>query len=103
MTVSKVLAVLSAILLVGAVAIATLGPQDISLGEAVAMLDRTTLPAAEAYVRNHLSAWLWERPIAAIITRPVWLMPAALGLICAGGAATASGGPATNKSRRRRS
>ena len=41
--------------------------------------------------------------MTALVARPFWLLPAALGLICAGAAATAASGPAANNSRRRRS
>ncbi len=100
---AKFLAVIAAVLLVGSVAIGTLGPQEMSLGDAITRLDRTSLAAVEAYVRNHLSAWLWKGPLMAIIDRPIWLVPAALGLIFAGAAATAASAPAANNSRRRRS
>lgn len=103
MKLAKFLMVVAAILLVGSVAIGTLGPQEMSLGDAITRLDRTSLATVEAYVRHHLSAWVWKGPLMAIIGRPIWLVPAALGLICAGAAATAASVPAANNSRRRRS
>ncbi len=101
--VAKVLAVLAAILLVGAVAVATLGPPDITLGEALAMIDRVRLAATEHYVRTHLSVWFWEHPLTALSVRPLWLIPAALGLIFAGAATTVATMPNATTTRRRRS
>ncbi len=103
MIAARVLAILSAALLVGAVAVATLGPQDMTLGQGLLALNRTGLLAAEAFIRAHLSAWVWDYPVTAMIARPVWLIPAALGLICAGGAMTAASGGNAAASRRRRS
>ncbi len=100
---TRVLAILSAILLVGAVAVATLGPQDMTLGQGLFAMDHARLLAAETFTRTHLSPWLWDHPIMAMIARPVWLIPAALGLICAGGAMTAASGGNAAASRRRRS
>ncbi len=103
MKVAKTLAVLAAVLLVGAVAIATLGPPDMTFGEGLAALDHVRLAAVERYFRIHLSAWVWEHPLSALFARPLWLMPAALGLVCAGAAATAATMPSATTTRRRRS
>ncbi len=103
MITARVLAILSAVLLVGAVAIATLGPQDMTLGQGLFAMDHVGLLAAETFTRTHLSAWLWDHPVMAMIARPMWLVPAALGLICAGGAMTAASGGSAAASRRRRS
>ena len=103
MITARVLAILSAVLLVGAVAVATLGPQDMTLGQGLFAMDHAGVLAAEAFTRAHLSGWLWDHPVMALIARPVWLIPAALGLICAGGAMTAASGGSAAASRRRRS
>jgi hypothetical protein len=103
MRIAKVLAVLAAILLVGAIAIATLGPPDMTFGEGLAAIDHVRLGVVEHYFRTHLSAWVWEHPLAALFARPLWLMPAALGLVCAGAAATAATMPSATTTRRRRS
>ena len=52
MRIAKVLAVLAAMLLVGSVAVATLGPQDMSLGDALATLDHSSLASIESYLRT---------------------------------------------------
>ncbi len=103
MKIAKTLAVLAAMLLVGAVAIGTLGPEDMTLGEGLAALDQFRLAAAERFVRAHMSAWLWEHPLKAVLARPLWLLPAAFGLILAGGSATAATTERAPNSRRRRS
>ena len=103
MRIAKTLAVLAAMLLVGAVAIGTLGPGDITLGEAITALNKMQPAAIEAYVRTHLSAWLWDHPIKALLGRPLWLIPTAFSLICAGGAASAASSVSSLNSRRRRS
>ena len=100
---AKILAVLSAAMLVAAVAIGTLGPLDMTLAEALARLDHVSMTALEAYVRHHLSNWLWDYPTTALLTRPVWLVPAAVGLVLGGGALTAVQSQKATPSRRRRS
>ncbi len=100
---AKVLAVIAAVMFVGAVAAGTLGPPDMSLGEALASLDHLRVTAVEAYVRIHLSAWLWDHPVRAVMERPVWLLPACAGLLFAGGSMTAASLQKAPTSRRRRS
>ena len=101
--VAKILAVIAAVMLVGAVAAGTLGPPDMSLGEALASLDHLRVTAMEAYIRTHLSAWFWDHPVRAVMDRPVWLLPACAGLLFAGGAMTAASLQKAPASRRRRS
>lgn len=103
MILAKVLAVVAAVMLVGAVAAGTLGPQDMSLGEALAALDHLKVTAVEAFIRAHLSGWLWDHPVRSLMDRPVWLVPASAGLLFAGGAMTAASRQKAPTSRRRRS
>ena len=103
MMLAKVFAVVAAAMLVGAVAAGTLGPQDMSLGEALTALDHLKTAAVEAWIRAHLSGWLWDHPVRALMDRPVWLVPAAAGLLFAGGAMTAASTQKAPTSRRRRS
>ncbi len=103
MMLAKVFAVVAAVMLVGAVAAGTLGPQDMSLGEALTSVDHLKVTAVEAWIRLHLSGWLWDHPMRAIMERPVWLLPAAAGLLFAGGAMTAASMQKAPTSRRRRS
>lgn len=97
----RILAVMAAVFLVGAFALATLGPPDMPLGNALFVIDHGLLRTAQQAVQNHLGVWTWGHLVVPLLIRPVWLVPAALGLVCAGGALTlASGAP---HSRRRRS
>ena len=100
---AKILAVLSAVMLVGAVAVGTLGPPDMTLAEALARLDHASMTAVEGYVRTHVANGLWDSPITALLMRPVWLVPAAAGLVLAGGALTVVQSQKAPNSRRRRS
>ena len=88
MTLARVLAVLSAVSLVAAFALATLLPRPLTLAQMVAMLDARLLYDAHEFVANHLSAWLWAHLLLPLLLRPCWLMPAAAGLLFAGGAMT---------------
>ena len=103
MMLSKVFAVVAAAMLVGAVAAGTLGPPDMSLGEALASLDHLRVTAIEVYIRTHLSGWVWDHPIRAVMERPVWMLPACAGLLFAGGSMTAASLQKAPTSRRRRS
>ncbi len=100
---AKILAVMAATLLVGSIAVATLGPQDITLGEALNAFDHLHFASVEAYVRTHVSAWLWERPVTSLLVRPPWLLPAAIGVLLAGAAMTTATSQKAPNSRRRRS
>ena len=95
---ARVFAVLAALFLVSAVAIATLTPASLSLGQGLLMLDR----AMPGWLREHSPGWVWEWMEYPFLVRPVWLLPACLGVICAGLAASFNLG-ATSPSRRRRS
>jgi hypothetical protein len=97
----RVLAVLSAMLLVGAVALAMLGPPSVPLGQVLFMVDHDLMDALHSGVERHLSAWLWENVAMPLMVRPAWLMPAALGLICAGLSLSLSTRKATHRSHRR--
>ena len=101
--VAKILAILAAALLVGAVAVGTLAPQEMTLREALTAIDAGRFGAIESYVRNHLSAWLWDHPMMSLLIRPVWLLPACAGLLLAGSAMTVANSAKAPNSRRRRS
>ncbi len=93
---ARVFAVLAALLLVVAVAVATLLPQGITLGQALALLDR----GGPTWLREHSAAWLWTWFEAPFMVRPIWLLPAFLGLIFAGMATTLNLGDASPRRRR---
>ncbi len=100
---AKILAVLSAALLVGSVAVGTLGPQDMSLGEVLTGLDHLRFEAVETYFRTNISAWIWEHPVKSLLVRPPWLLPAVIGVLLAGVAMTTATSQKAPNSRRRRS
>jgi hypothetical protein len=97
----RVLAVLSAMLLVGAVALAMLGPPAVPLGQALFMLDHDVMNVVRGSIERHLSAWLWDNVAVPLMLRPAWLVPAALGLICAGMSLSLSTRKSTHRSHRR--
>ena len=101
MTLQRILAVLSAILLVGAVALATLGPPEVPLGQLLLMVDHDLTDALRTGIQNHVSGWLWSDVAQPLLVRPAWLIPAALGLVCAGAAFSASGRKAAGRTHRR--
>jgi hypothetical protein len=97
----RVFAVLAAALLVGAVAVAMLGPPDVPLGQMVFMLDHDLMNAMHTGIEKHLASWFWDYLIAPLMVRPAWLVPAGLGLICGGTALTLSNRNPAHRSHRR--
>lgn len=75
-------------LLVAAFALATLEPPDMPLGSLLYSIDAGFLNLLQAGIQRHLAPWLWDRVMVPILIRPAWLLPAAAGLLCAGGAAS---------------
>lgn len=96
----RVLAVFAALFLVGAVGLATLGPPNLPLGQLLFMLDRGVMTALESGTKRHLSPWVWDTLEVPLLVRPAWLVPAALGIVCAGLAITV--GPRRGSPRPRR-
>jgi hypothetical protein len=84
----RVLAVMAAAALVGAFALATMLPPLTSLAELVAMLDNRTLLALPQLVRGHAPEWVWQWLVLPVLMRPVWLLPAAFGVVLGGLAIT---------------
>jgi hypothetical protein len=97
----RVLAVLAAAFLVGAVALAMLGSPSVPLGQALFMLDRDLTNILHSSVERHLSAWLWDHVAAPLMLRPAWLVPAALGLVCGGISVSLSSRKSAHRSHRR--
>ena len=93
----RVLAVLAAMALVGAFALATMLPPLTSLAELMAMLDSPTLINLPATIHGHAPAWVWEWLVLPLLMRPVWLLPAAFGVVL-GGLAITLHGPGAPKS-----
>jgi hypothetical protein len=96
--ISKLFAVLAAVLLVGAFALATLVPPEMSLAQALLGLD--LLYGLHRVVETRLGEPVWTAVLVPVLVRPVWLLPAAFGLICVGGALSANQPPAQRHHRR---
>ncbi|HEY8290538.1 MAG TPA: hypothetical protein VIG49_14790 [Acetobacteraceae bacterium] len=101
MIVQRALAVLSAVLLVVAVGLATLGSETVSLGQAIGMFDNELVNALQGWAERHLGAWAWNDVEVPLLVRPAWLMPAALGLVCLGMSLSLGNRKSTHRSHRR--
>ena len=97
----RILAVLAAMLLVGAVALAMLGPPAVPLGQMLFMVDHDLMDAVHSFIGTHLAGWLWDYLIVPLMLRPAWLVPAALGLILGGMSLSLSTRKSTHRSHRR--
>lgn len=101
MIAQRILAVLAALLLVGAVALAMLGPPGVPLGQALFMVDHDLMEAVHTFIGTHLATWLWDYLVVPLMLRPAWLIPAALGLVCGGMSLSLSTRKSTHRSHRR--
>jgi hypothetical protein len=100
---TRISAVLAAILLVGAFTLATVLPPDLPLAAALPMLDHDFVQQAQGYANDYLPSWFWPHVAMPLLVRPAWLVPAALGVVAAGAAATLASSAGPSRSRRRRS
>lgn len=99
----RILAILAAMLLVGAFTLATVLPPDMPLAAALPMLDHDFVQQAQGYANDYLPNWVWPHVVIPVLVRPVWLLPASFGVICAGAAASLASAAGPSRSRRRRS
>jgi hypothetical protein len=97
----RVLAVISAALLVAAVAIATFGPESISLGQAFYLLDHDILDKLAVWSTRVMGKWAWSSVIQPMLVRPAWLVPASAGIVCVGLSMSLSYRKTTHRSHRR--
>jgi hypothetical protein len=97
----RILAVLAAMLLVGAIALAMLGPPEVPLGQVLFLVDHDLMNAVHGFIGTHLAGWLWDYLIVPVMLRPAWLVPAALGLILGGMSLSLSTRKTTHRSHRR--
>ena len=100
-TLQRIFSLLAAMLLVGAFALAVLGPQDLTLGQGLLLMDHTLLARARSSVVSTLSEGWWDRIAVPLLVRPAWLPAAAAGVVCGGVALTLGGGSAPRTRRRR--
>ena len=101
MIAQRILAVLAAMLLVGAVALAMLGPPGVPLGQALFMVDHDLMEAVHTFIGTHMATWLWDYLVVPLMLRPAWPVPAALGLLCGGMSLSLSTRKSTHRSHRR--
>lgn len=97
----RILAVLSAVSLVAAFTLLATVPPELPLAHALVGLDSHRFLQAQTAIRGQ-APWLWAKVLTPVLQRPVWFLPAALGLILGGCAVTLASRP-TPRSRRRRS
>lgn len=93
----RVLAILAAIAFVGAFALATMLPPTTSLAATLGMIGEHEFASIAGTLRASLGKWAWEWLVAPVLSRPVWLLPAALGVLL-GGLAVTLRGPGSPKS-----
>ena len=97
----KIFSVAAAVFLVAAFALATLGAADQTLGELLGDVDRSLVGATHGWLQQAGLGWVWTHALLPLIVRPSWLVPAGLGLVCIGGAATTRSNDAARGQRRR--
>ena len=73
MIAQRILAVLAAVLLVAAVALATLSPPDMPLGQLLFLADHAALQNAKSLVDHYASHWIWNWGCVPLLVRPTWL------------------------------
>lgn len=103
MIAARILAVISAMCFVLAFTLALMLAPDTTLGEAVSTLHLDWLAAVHDVARKSVSAWIWLNLVLPVLMRPVWLLPAGLGLVAAGAAVTAATRRGAARSHHRRS
>ena len=101
MIAQRALAVISAVLLVAAVAIATFGPESISLGQALDLFNHDVLDKLPGWSTRVLGNWVWSSVIQPLLLRPAWLVPASAGIVFVGLSVSMSYRNTTHRSHRR--
>jgi hypothetical protein len=97
----RALAVLAAALFVGAVGLATVGPEMVTLGAALSYLSANAEVTLHNWLVRVLGVWAWDYVGGPLLIRPAWLPLGSLGLICAGMALSWPPRDATRRSHRR--
>jgi hypothetical protein len=85
MIVTRILAILAAMFLVGAFTLAVSLPLALPLGEVLARLDATSLLATQNFLRAHAD-WCWQWLLGPLLIHPVWFLPASTGVMLGGAA-----------------
>ncbi len=94
---ARIFAILAAVFLVAAVGIAALTPLGMTLAQGLLQVDKGFVE----WARSHSLPWIWTWIEMPFLLRPLWLLPACLGVICAGLAMTFNLGKASTTRRRR--
>lgn len=95
---ARIFAILAAVFLVAAVGAAALTPLGLTLAQGLLQLDKAWVE----WLQARSAGWVWTWVELPFLLRPLWLVPACLGVVCAGLAASFNLGKAS-PSRRRRS
>ncbi|MGD0433420.1 MAG: hypothetical protein ABSA58_20245 [Acetobacteraceae bacterium] len=101
MNAQRTLAVLAAVLFVGAVGLATVGPEMVTLGTAVAYISDASEAGLHNWLVRIIGVWSWDYVAHPLLIRPAWLPLGSLGLILAGLALSLPAHDATRRSHRR--
>ena len=101
MNAQRILAVLAAVLFVGAVGLATVGSEMVSLGAVLSYLSATAETGLHNWLVRVLGPWSWDYVARPLLIRPAWLPLGSLGLILAGVALSLPAHDATRRSHRR--
>jgi hypothetical protein len=97
----RTLAVLAAVLFVGAVGLATVGPEMVTLETAVSYMSPSGESALHNWLVRVLGIWSWDYVARPLLVRPAWLPLGSLGLVLAGIALSWPAHDATRRSHRR--
>ncbi len=101
MNTQRILAVLAAVLFVGAVGLATIGPQMITLGAVLSYFSTNAEAGLHNWLVRDVGVWAWNYCASPLLVRPAWLPLGSLGLILAGIALSLPARDATRRSHRR--
>ena len=94
---ARIFAILAAVFLVLAVGIAALTTFQLTLGQGLLMLNPSWLD----WLRSHSATWVWNWIETPFLLRPLWLLPACIGVVCAGIATSCNfGNPSATRRRR---
>ena len=80
----RVLAILAALCLLGALGVAVFYPPRLALGRLLGQIDHQALVTLQEWVRDNLGEWTWRALVVPLLVRPAWLLPLMLGIILAG-------------------
>jgi hypothetical protein len=81
--------------------VATCGPQSVSLGQALVLLDDRSMDVLLKWSNRLFGDWAWGTIVKPLLVRPAWLIPASAGLICTGLAMSLSNRKTRHQSHRR--